>query len=97
ELWMLVVAHMLTLRKMIADDESPTGVVTSVTIDKVSVSFTAPPSGSDWSHWFKMTTFGQQFLALIKRCSVPQYLGGGGERSAFRGVGGRFTRGGRLR
>lgn len=44
-----------------------------------------------------MTTFGQQFLALIKRCSVPQYFGGGGERSAFRGVGGRFTRGGRLR
>ncbi|WP_374448617.1 DUF4054 domain-containing protein [Providencia sp.] len=97
ELWMLVVAHMLSLRKMIADDESPTGVVTSVTIDKVSVSFTAPPAGSDWSHWFKMTTYGQQFLALIKRCSVPLYFGSAGERSAFRGVGGRFTRGGRLR
>ncbi|BBV03797.1 hypothetical protein BML2531_15730 [Providencia rettgeri] len=97
ELWMLVVAHMLSLRKWIADDESPTGVVTSVTIDKVSVSFSAPPAGSDWSHWFKMTTYGQQFLALIKRCSVPQYIGGAGERSAFRGVGGRFTRGGRLR
>lgn len=66
ELWMLVVAHMLSLRKWIADDESPTGVVTSVTIDKVSVSFSAPPAGSDWSHWFKMTTYGQQFLALIK-------------------------------
>lgn len=97
ELWMLVVAHMLSLRKMIADDESPTGVVTSVTMDKISVSFSAPPAGSDWSHWFKMTTYGQQFLALIKRCSVPQYFGGAGERSAFRGVGGRFTRGGRLR
>ncbi|HBN5911617.1 DUF4054 domain-containing protein [Morganella morganii] len=92
--WMLVVAHMLDLNRRIADGESPTGVVTSVTIDKVSVSYTAPPAGSDWSHWFKMSTYGQQFLALIKRCSVPRYHGGGGERAAFRGAFGRFTRGG---
>lgn len=92
--WMLVVAHMLDLNSRIADGESPTGVVTSVTIDKVSVSYTAPPAGSDWSHWFKMSTYGQQFLALIKRCSVPRYHGGGGERAAFRGAFGRFTRGG---
>lgn len=97
ELWMLVVAHMLDLNQQIAEGAAPTGVVTSVTMDKISVSFSAPPAGSDWSHWFKMTTYGQQFLALIKRCSVPQYFGGAGERSAFRGVGGRFTRGGRLR
>ena len=90
--WMLVVAHMLDLNGRIADGESPT--VTSVTIDKVSVSYTAPPASSDWSHWFKMSTYGQQFLALIKRCSVPRYHGGGGERAAFRGAFGRFTRGG---
>lgn len=94
ELWMLVVAHMLYLNQKIADGESPTGVVTSVTIDKVSVSYTAPPAGSDWSHWFKLSPYGQQFLALVKRCSVPRYHGGGGERAAFRGAFGRFTRGG---
>ena len=39
-----------------------------------------------------MSTYGQQFLALIKRCSVPRYHGGGGERAAFRGAFKRFTR-----
>ncbi|HBH7051286.1 TPA: DUF4054 domain-containing protein [Morganella morganii] len=92
--WMLVVAHMLDLNSRIDKGESPTGVVTSVTMDKISVSYTAPPAGSDWSHWFKLTPYGQQFLALVKRCSVPRYHGGGGERAAFRGAFGRFTRGG---
>ena len=40
---MLVVAHMLDLNGRIVDGESPTGVVTSVTIDKVKWSYTAPP------------------------------------------------------
>jgi len=97
ELWMLVVAHMLMLRQMAAKGESPSGAVTSATIDKVSVSFAAPPTSSNWSHWYNLTPFGQQYLALIKRCSVPRYIGGMGERAAFRSVGGRFPMRGRLR
>lgn len=95
EQWMLVVAHMLYLRQQIADGQASSGAVASATIGSVSVSFSAPPAGSDWSHWFKMSPFGIQLLALIKRCSVARYYGGSGERAAFRGAFGRFTRGGR--
>ncbi|CDL85474.1 conserved hypothetical protein [Xenorhabdus szentirmaii DSM 16338] len=97
ELWMLVVAHMLQLRALIAQGESPTGVVTAATIGSVNVSFTAPPVGSNTSHWFNLTPFGQQYLALLNRCGrAPLYVGGSGERSAFRGVGGRFPNHGRV-
>ncbi|MDE9446789.1 DUF4054 domain-containing protein [Xenorhabdus bovienii] len=97
ELWMLVVAHMLDLNQKIAQGESPTGVVTAATIGSVNMSFTAPPVGSNTSHWFNLTPFGQQYLALLNRCGrAPFYVGGGGERSAFRGVGGRFPNGGRI-
>ncbi|MEQ5136687.1 MULTISPECIES: DUF4054 domain-containing protein [Providencia] len=73
ELWMLVVAHMLDLNQRITEGMAPTGVITNVTMDKVSISFTSPPSGSDWSYWFKMTTYGQQFLALFLRCELTQH------------------------
>ncbi|SFN98295.1 DUF4054 domain-containing protein [Xenorhabdus japonica] len=97
ELWILVVAHMLQLRQLIAQGESPTGVVTAATIGSVNVSFTAPPVGSNTSHWFNLTPFGQQYLALLNRCGrAPFYVGGGGERSAFRSVGGRFPHRGRV-
>ncbi|WP_340610874.1 DUF4054 domain-containing protein [Xenorhabdus bharatensis] len=97
ELWILVVAHMLQLRQLMAQGESPTSVVTAATIGSVNVSFTAPPVGSNTSHWFNLTPFGQQYLALLNRCGrAPMYVGGRGERSAFRGVGGRFPHGGRV-
>ncbi|MDE1483407.1 DUF4054 domain-containing protein [Xenorhabdus bovienii] len=97
ELWMLVAAHMLQLRQWIAQGESPTGVVTAATIGSVNVSFTAPPVGSNTSHWFNLPPFGQQYLALLNRCGrAPFYVGGGGERSAFRGVRGRFPNRGRI-
>lgn len=73
ELWMLVTAHMLALRQMIAEGLSPIGVITNATIDKISVSFAPPPISSDWSHWFKITLYGQQFLTLISRCNLAQY------------------------
>lgn len=95
QLWMLMVAHMLKLR----DNENSgqvSGVLTGATIDKVSVSLAAPPTGSSAEHWFNLTPYGTQFLALNKRCGgVGFYVGGMPERSAFRSVGGRFPRGGR--
>lgn len=97
--WMLVVAHMLTLRARENDGESQSGAITSASILGVSVSFAAPPAGTADDHWFNLTPYGQQFLALMAKCksaaSAPFYVGNMPERAAFRSVGGRFPRGGR--
>ncbi|WP_168404764.1 DUF4054 domain-containing protein [Erwinia amylovora] len=88
KLWMRVAAHRLMLRQMAANGGSPSAAVTSATIDKVSVSFAAPLTNANWSYWYNLTPSGQQCLALIKRCRVTRYIGGMGERAAFRRVGG---------
>jgi hypothetical protein len=95
ELWIWVVGHMLDLDQKMAQGESPTGVVTAATMGGVSVSYTAPPAGSNTSYWFGLSPYGQKYLALLERHRSPMYVGGRGERSAFRGVGGRFPNGGR--
>lgn len=93
---MLIVAHMLQIRKN-TQSGSGTGVVASATIDKVSVSFSTPTSSSEQGAWLNLTPFGQQFLYLSKRCSVPMFVGGRPELAAFRSVGGRFRNRGRSR
>lgn len=96
QLWMLLVAHMMYLRSKI-DAGSLTGEISSATIDKVSVSFVAPPAATEANHWFSLSPFGKQFLALRKRCASPIYVGGSPERSAFRSAGGIFPNRGRIR
>lgn len=90
---MLLVAHMLKIR-MNSESGNGVGSLTGATIDKVSVSFSVPTSSSDQQGWFNLTPYGQQFSVLIKRCSSGgRYVGGRAELSAFRRVGGRFSRG----
>lgn len=97
QLWMLLVAHMLKLRQIEESGETA-GIITSASIDKVSVSYATPPAGSDSAYWFGLTPYGKQYMVLNKRCGgVGFYVGDMPERSAFRSVGGRFSRGGRSR
>ena len=77
----------------IANGDGIAGAPTSATIGKISVSFAAPTSTSDWSHWLSITPYGQQFLALYRACNTAGYVGGRPERSGFRVVGGKFPRG----
>lgn len=96
-LWMLLVAHLLQLAWDGEDGGVSPGAITGASIGSVSVSFSAPTSGSAWSHWLNLTPFGQQFLALFRRCnSGGRYAGPFPERAAFRNVGGRFPRRGRI-
>lgn len=90
QLWMLVTAHLLYLRQKTLDSANDgsnpaAGVITSATIDKVSVSFAAPPSdGSSNTHWFNLTPYGQQYLVLNKRCnSGVRSIGGSTIRHSF--------------
>lgn len=99
QLWMLITAHLLQLRlNAESGNGGAPGALASATIDKVSVSFQAPPATDSWSHWLNLTPYGQQFLALSKSCTAGGvYVGGLPERAAFRNVGGLSIRGGRFR
>lgn len=91
QLWMLMVAHLLQLRFNAEDGAVAPGAVTSASIDRVSIGFSAPTSSSSWGHWLNLTPFGQQFLALYNRCNTgARYAGAYPERAGFRNVGGVF-------
>lgn len=93
QMWMLLTAHLLQLAaSMAANGGGVAGPVTGSSIGKVSVSFAAPPVGTDWNYWLALTPYGLQFAALYQACNVGSYVGGRGERAGFRVVGGRFQR-----
>lgn len=97
QMWQLMVAHLLYIQGQVATGNGNAGAVTSATIDKVSVSFAAPPFGtSAYKFWLFKSPYGGQLLALLDRCSKGGvYVGGLPERSAFRSVGGVFPGRGR--
>lgn len=97
QMWQLMVAHMLYIQGQVATGNGNAGAVTSATIDKVSVSFAAPPFGtSAYKFWLFKSPYGGQLLAMLDRCSKGGvYVGGLPERSAFRSVGGVFPGRGR--
>ena len=97
QMWQLMVAHLLYIQGQVATGNGNAGAVTSATIDKVSVSFAAPPFGtSAYNFWLFKSPYGGQLLALLDRCSKGGvYVGGLPERSAFRSVGGVFPGRGR--
>lgn len=98
QMWQLMVAHLLFTQQQVADGNGAGGPLTSATIDKVTVSFAAPPFGtSAYKFWLFKSPYGTQLLAMLDRCSKGGvYVGGLPERSAFRSVAGIFPgRGGR--
>lgn len=89
----LMTAHLVQLNAMIAaGGVTPTiGVLTSATIDKVTVTNMPPPATSGWKYWLALTPYGMQLWALLQRASAGGvYIGGSSERRAFRKAGGRF-------
>lgn len=94
--WQLATAHLMFLRTQAASG-APGGLVTSASIDKVSVTVTPPPARDGYSYWLSLSPYGLELMALLSRCSAGGiYVGGRPERAAFRSVGGIFPRGGRL-
>jgi hypothetical protein len=86
----LLTAHITALND-IANSGGTAGIVTSASIDKVSVTNLPPPVKSSFSYWLNLTPYGQQLLALLTVSSVGgMYVGGLPEGSAIRKVGGIF-------
>lgn len=85
-------AHLQFLASQVAVKGTTTGLINSTTIDKISVSLTAPPFGtSQFKWWLNQSPYGQMLLALLSQKAVGGlYVGGSPERAAFRKVGGVF-------
>ena len=95
----LMTAHLRTLEKGMAAGEAggPTGIVSSASVDKVSVTLTPPPVKSQWQWWLSLTPYGQELLALLRsKAAGGLYVGGvPAERAGFRKAGGVFENAGR--
>lgn len=61
----LMTAHLAAITAMIAAKDTP-GIVTSATIDKISVTIQPPPEVNQWQYWLNSTPYGQQLLALLQ-------------------------------
>lgn len=76
-------AHLLFIQGIVNTGGS-TGTVTSSSIDKVSVTLTAPKNDSEWEFWLNQSPYGQQLLALLNTACVGGfYIGGNSPREAY--------------
>ncbi len=83
----LMTAHLVQLSTYVAKQKLNT-IVTSATIDKITVSLQPPPSTSEWAWWLNQTTYGIMLNALLQSNSIGGiYAGGSPQRSQFRGIG----------
>ncbi len=86
----LMTAHLAAISTIVANGQVP-GQVQSASIDKISVSLTAPPQKNQWQWWLNLTPYGQALLVLLQTRSVGGFVfGGSPERLAFRRFGGFF-------
>jgi len=86
----LLTAHVTSISTMISNGEDPQ-IVTSSSIDKISVTAQPPIIQNQFHYWLALTPYGKELLALLKMASVcGMYVGGRAERAAFRKVGGSF-------
>lgn len=84
----MMTAHLAALATIVAAGKTP-GLVSSATIDKISVTLQTPPEADQWQWWLNLTPYGMQLLALLQVSSVGGFcFGGSPETLAIRGIGG---------
>lgn len=87
----LMTAHLLAIAGLIAGGDTSVGIVTSATIDKISVTQQVPQTPSDWAAFLLRSPYGQQLDALLLARGAGGFsYGGSRERAAIRKVGGFF-------
>lgn len=85
----LMTAHLLQVN--INTTSGSSGVVTSASIDKVSVSIAEPKNKTEFSYFLNQTPYGMQLSALFKVLSMGGfYIGGNNEIGSFRKAGGTY-------
>lgn len=91
--WQLLTAHIGFLLTRAAAGMMG-GVLTSATIDKVTVGFAPPPFRSGWAYWLSQSPYGIQLQGMLSAKAAGGFYFSGtpyAERSAFRVAGGRFV------
>lgn len=79
----LFVAHLLAIRGMVESGQK-TYLVSSSSIDAISISLTQPPSNNNFKYWLAVTSFGLQLLAMLEAESAGgMYIGGSPILSSF--------------
>lgn len=82
---MQLTAHLMKSSVMLSGNKGAPMVMTSATIDKVSVSTLPPPIKNGWQYWLSTTPYGAQLWALLCMRSAGGFVyGGNGELGAFR-------------
>ena len=88
---MQLTAHLLKSATMLSGNKGAPMVMTSATIDKVSISTLAPPIKTAWQHWLSTTPYGLMLWALLSMKSAGGFVyGGTPELSGYRRIGGIF-------
>lgn len=86
----LLIAHMLQLSINTTKGKQG-GLVSSSTVDKISVTKVTPPVSDMFDFWLGQTPYGQQLMTMLLINNVGGFsVGGLPERKAFRKVGGTF-------
>jgi hypothetical protein len=84
-------AHLVYSATILANGEGAPVIITSATIDKVTISTEPPESRSAWDYWLNTSPYGQMLLALLSMLSAGGFVyGGSPELSGFRKIYGRF-------
>lgn len=88
----LMTAHLALIYTPDASGNIPgVGLITSATIDKVSVTQAVPTTNSAWRAFLLRTPYGLQLVALLSsKAAGGFYIGGSCERAAIRKAGGRW-------
>ena len=88
----LMLAHLLSIFILIAAGQTSV-LIKGSTIDKITVNLETPPINDGWQWWLMTTPYGIELWGLLQaRSAGGFYIGGIAELSAFRRVGGGFTR-----
>lgn len=86
----MLLAHFMRIGKDIATGQQ-VGFKTGASIDKISVSYLAPPSQDQFSWWLASTPYGTQLAAYLEMKAVGgTSVGGLPERQGFRKATGVF-------
>lgn len=87
----LMTAHLAALGALDSTGQGTVGIITSSTIDKVSVTQQVPTTKSAWQFFLSKTPYGIQLWALLGVKSAGGWMVGGSiERRGFRKAGGVF-------
>ena len=80
----LMTAHLLQVQANVTNGNT-SGVVTSASIDKISVSIASPKNADNFEYFLNQTIYGQELLALLGMLIVGGlYIGGSYETMAFK-------------